>query len=194
MVPETISQSTENIDASLELIGTSAEIKAVKYSIHRIAKLNVPVLITGGSGTGKGSIARAIHNYSDRSAEPFIVVTCRGIKETLRFESEVFGDEINGEEPQPGLFQLAGKGTLLLDEIGELSLHTQVRVLRVLEHRTFFPIGSNHPVTMHARLIFTTNMDLKAMVSLERFRADLFYRINVAVIESPVSQAAVHSW
>jgi DNA-binding NtrC family response regulator len=163
-----------DIGSHLGLIGTSAEIKAVNSSIQRIAELNIPVLIVGESGTGKELIARAIHNNSHRSVEPFVAVSCGGIPEDL-LESELFGDdESNGEEPRTGSFELAGKGTVLLDEIGDLGFHAQVRLLNAIDQRAYLPLGRKHPVPVHARMIFTTNRDLQELVTLGKFRSDLY--------------------
>src|SRR5207248_4326439 len=144
--------------------------------------------ISGESGTGKELVARAIHNLGDRSNSPFIAVSCGAIPETL-IESELFGHEkgaftgTNGT--RTGYFEQAANGTLLLDEIGELSLQTQVKLLRVLQQREFSRLGSGRAIPLRARVIFATHRDLPLMVSEGTFRLDLYYRINVITIKAP---------
>jgi DNA-binding NtrC family response regulator len=170
------------------LIGSSAEMRTVYDLIHRVTNLNASVLITGGSGTGKELIARAIHNLGDRSKAPFIAVSCGAIPETL-IESELFGHEkgaftgTNGT--RIGYFEQAENGTILIDEIGELSLQTQVKLLRVLQQREFSRLGSGRAIPLNARVIFATHRNLSRMVAEGTFRLDLFYRINVMSIEAP---------
>jgi DNA-binding NtrC family response regulator len=170
------------------LIGSSAEMRVVYDLVHRVAGLNASVLVVGDSGTGKELIAKAIHNLGDRAKYPFVAVSCGAIPETL-IESELFGHEkgaftgTNGT--RTGYFEQAANGTLLLDEIGELSLQTQVKLLRVLQQREFTRLGSGRPIPLRARVIFATHRDLPLMVSEGTFRLDLYYRINVISIKAP---------
>ncbi len=170
------------------LIGSSAEMRNVYDLIHRVASLNASVLITGESGTGKELIARAIHNLGGRSQAPFIAVSCGAIPETL-IESELFGHEKGAftgtAGTRTGYFEQAGNGTLFIDEIGELSLQTQVKLLRVLQEREFVRLGSGRSIPLKARVIFATHRDLLRMVSEGTFRLDLYYRINVMTIKAP---------
>jgi DNA-binding NtrC family response regulator len=170
------------------LIGSSAEMRTVYDLIHRVASLNASVLITGESGTGKELVARAIHNLGERSKAPFIAVSCGAIPETL-IESELFGHEkgafTGAAGARIGYFEQADNGTILIDEIGELSLQTQVKLLRVLQQREFTRLGSGRAIPLKARVIFATHRDLSHMVAEGTFRLDLFYRINVMSIKAP---------
>jgi DNA-binding NtrC family response regulator len=170
------------------LIGSSAEMRTVYDLIHRVANLNASVLITGESGTGKELIARAIHNLGERSKAPFIAVSCGAIPETL-IESELFGHEKGAftgtTGTRIGYFEQAAQGTIFIDEIGELSLQTQVKLLRVLQEREFTRLGSGRGIPLRARVIFATHRDLSRMVAEGTFRLDLFYRINVMSIKAP---------
>jgi len=170
------------------LIGSSAEMRSMYDMIHRVAGLNASVLITGESGTGKELIARAIHNLGVRASAPFIAVYCGAIPETL-IESELFGHEkgafTGAMGSRIGYLEQAANGTLLIDEIGELSLQTQVKLLRVLQQREFTRLGSGRTIPLKARVVFATHRDLEQMVAEATFRLDLFYRINVVRIKSP---------
>lgn len=170
------------------LIGSSAEMRTMYDMIHRVSSLNASVLVTGESGTGKELIARAIHNLGDRAGAPFIAVYCGAIPETL-IESELFGHEkgsfTGATSTRIGYLEQAANGTLLIDEIGELSLQTQVKLLRVLQQREFTRLGSGRTIPLKARVIFATHRDLSRMVAEGTFRLDLFYRINVVSIKSP---------
>jgi DNA-binding NtrC family response regulator len=170
------------------LIGSSKEMRKVYDLIRRVANLNASVLITGESGTGKEVIARAIHNLGDRSRFPFVAVSCGAIPETL-IESELFGHEKGAftgtTGTRTGYFEQAANGTLLIDEIGELSLQTQVKLLRVLQQREFTRLGSGRTIPLKARVLFSTHRDLLRMVSEGTFRLDLYYRINVMIIKAP---------
>ena len=170
------------------LIGSSAEMRRVYDQIRRVASLNASVLITGESGTGKELIARAIHNLGSRANAPFIAVSCGAIPETL-IESELFGHEKGAftgtAGTRVGYFEQAGNGTILIDEIGELSLQTQVKLLRVLQQREFSRLGSGRAIPLRARVIFATHRDLSQMIAAGTFRLDLFYRINVMSIKAP---------
>jgi len=170
------------------LIGSSPEMCTVYDLIHRVANLNASVLITGESGTGKELIAQAIHNLGDRANAPFVAVSCGAIPETL-IESELFGHEKGAftgtTGVRTGYFEQAGNGTLLLDEIGELSQQTQVKLLRVLQQRQFSRLGSGRAIPLKARVLFSTHRDLERMVAEGMFRLDLFYRLNVMTIKAP---------
>lgn len=170
------------------LIGASPAMGGVYDLISRVANLNTSVLITGESGTGKELIARALHNVGDRARSPFIAVSCGAIPETL-IESELFGHEKGAftgtTGTRVGYFEQAGSGTLLLDEIGELSLQTQVKLLRVLQQREFTRLGGTRTIPLKARVLFATHRDLARMVEEKTFRLDLYYRINVMTIKAP---------
>jgi len=146
------------------------------------------VLITGESGTGKELFARAIHNLSGRNKKPFIAINCGGFPETL-IESELFGYEAGAftgaTKAKPGRFALAEGGTLFLDEIGDLPLPLQVKLLRVLQEKTYEPLGSIRSLKADVRIVASTHRDLDAMVAEEIFRQDLYYRINVIKLEIP---------
>jgi len=160
----------------------------VAQLVRRVAGLNVPVSITGESGTGKELIARAIHNLGPRSTHPFVAVSCGAIPENL-IESELFGYAsgafTGANSPHEGYFEKAAEGTLFFDEIGEISLTTQVKLLRVLQEREFSRLGSTRIIPLRARVMFATNRNLPKMIAEGRFRRDLFYRINVMNIQSP---------
>jgi DNA-binding NtrC family response regulator len=162
--------------------------RSVYDLIRRVGNLNTNVLIRGESGTGKELVARAIHNLSDRAKAPFIAVSCGAIPETL-IEAELFGHDkgafTGATAAREGYFEQAGEGTLLLDEIGELSLQTQVKLLRVIQQREFCRIGGKKVLPLKARLVFATHRNLGKMVEEGTFRQDLYFRINVFKIELP---------
>jgi len=171
-----------------QLIGSSARYQVVYGLIRRVAKLDVSVLITGETGTGKELIARAIHNLSSRKERPFVAVSCGAIPDTL-IEAELFGAEkgafTDAAARRKGLLEEAGDGTLFFDEIAEFSAHTQVKLLRVLQERVFSRLGSNQLIPLRARLVFATHRNLLDMVEAGTFREDLYYRVNVMGIKSP---------
>ena len=175
-------------DIFSNIIGSSASMRRVYDLVRRVADVDASVLIVGESGTGKELIARAIHNTGCRRKAPFIPVSCGAIPETL-IESELFGHEkgaFTGSTGQRiGYLEQAAGGSIFLDEIGELSLLTQVKLLRVLQEREFCRLGSNRPIPLKARVILATHRDLKRMVSENKFRLDLYYRINVMPIKAP---------
>lgn len=185
---QTTQQQLESINGCDRMVGASLQMQQVYRLVDRVTDLNVSVLITGQSGTGKELIARAIHNRGVRSGRPFVAVACGAIPETL-IEAELFGHEKGAFTgtvgAREGYFEQAGDGTVFLDEIGELSLFTQVKLLRVLQQREFSRLGSNRLVPLRARLIFATNKNLAEMVAQGKFREDLYYRINVVKIETP---------
>jgi DNA-binding NtrC family response regulator len=170
------------------LIGASARSQVVYDLIRRVSNLDAFVLITGESGTGKELVARAIHNLSHRAKEPFVAVSCGAIPDTL-IEAELFGHEKGAftgtAGARAGHMEQAGEGTLLLDEIGELSLQTQVKLLRVLQQREFSRLGSNKLIPLKARVLFATHRNLAQMVDEGTFRQDLYYRVNVMRINIP---------
>ena len=170
------------------LIGTSPAMQKVYRVARQVAPSRATVLITGESGTGKGELARAIHALSPRADKPFVALHCAALAESL-LESELFGHEkgafTGAERRRAGRFEQANGGTLFLDVIGELSLQTQVKLLRVLQERTFERVGGNEQVTVDVRLVAATNRDLTAAVRDGKFREDLFYRLNVVHVEMP---------
>ncbi|HVU05212.1 MAG TPA: sigma-54 dependent transcriptional regulator [Polyangiaceae bacterium] len=170
------------------LIGTSAAMQKVYRVARQVASSRATVLITGESGTGKGELARAIHSLSPRADKPFIALHCASLAETL-LESELFGHEkgsfTGAERRRLGRFEQADGGTLFLDEVGEIPMSTQVKLLRVLQERTFERVGGNDPIKVDVRLIAATNRDLAADVRAGKFREDLYYRLNVVHVEMP---------
>ena len=171
-----------------DILGVSSAMQRVFTMIRRVAASDVPVLITGESGTGKGLIARAIHRHSSRNAGPFIAINCGAIPENL-LESELFGHEkgaFTGAHVQrKGRIELAQGGTLFLDEVGELSLALQVKLLHVLEEQRIDRIGGREEITVDARVIAATNRDLGKAIEDGGFREDLFYRLQVITICVP---------
>lgn len=171
------------------IIGESEAMKSVKRKIVKIANSTSSVLITGESGTGKEVIARAIHSQSNRRDKPFIAINCAAIPEQL-LESELFGyakGAFSGasNSGRVGKFELANGGVIFLDEIGDMPLALQVKLLRVLQERKFSKIGSNKMVNLDIRVISATNKNIKEMIKEKTFREDLYYRINVIPIELP---------
>jgi two-component system response regulator AtoC len=170
------------------IIGRHPTVRAALRLLDRVAKTNSTVLLTGESGTGKELFARALHGLSARKEGPFVGVNCAAIPETL-LENELFGHEkgafTGAHRRQVGRFEAAHGGTLLLDEIGELPLRTQSKVLRVLEERTFERVGSSRSLKADVRLVAATNRDLRSMVEAGGFRDDLYYRLEVFPIELP---------
>jgi two-component system response regulator PilR (NtrC family) len=171
-----------------EIVAMSDRMAAVIGVCRRAAQIPTNVLITGESGTGKELAARAIHHEGTRAGKPFVVVDCGAIPETL-IESELFG-HVRGaftgaNVAAPGLFRSADGGTVFLDEIAELPLAMQVKLLRVLQERVVKPVGSVEEIAVDVRVIAATNRDLEAEVRAGRFREDLFYRLNVLRVEMP---------
>ncbi len=169
-------------------IGESAVMAELFDQLRRIADTDTTVLITGESGTGKELVARALHEHSSRKTLPFLAVNCSAFPEAL-LESELFGHEkgafTDARTAREGLFVQADRGTLLLDEIGDLPLSLQPKLLRALEERRIRPIGGNHERAFDVRVIAATNQDLEAARDEGRFRDDLFYRLNVIPVEIP---------
>src|SRR5882762_9003937 len=170
------------------ILGESPAIQEVLVKIEQMAPVTSTVLIEGESGTGKELVAKAIHDLSPRRGKPFIAVNCAAIPDTL-LESELFGHEkgafTGAAERRLGRFELADGGTIFLDEVGECPPATQVKLLRVLEDRTFFRVGGIQPIKVDVRVIAATNRSLKDAVALGQFRDDLFYRLNVLAIYLP---------
>ncbi len=171
-----------------QFVGASTEMRKIFNIIHKLAKVDTSVLIRGESGTGKELVARAIHYNSARKDEKLVAINCSSIAETL-FESELFGHEkgafTGADQRQIGKFQYAEGGTVFLDEIGDLSLAMQVKLLRVLQERKFTPVGANREIEMNVRIIAATNRNLEEMISKGTFREDLFYRLNVIPVYLP---------
>ncbi len=170
------------------VLGKSGGFEKVYNLLRKVAAATTTVLITGESGTGKELIARAIHFNGPRRAKPFVAVNCGAIPETL-IESEMFG-HVRGAftgavADHVGLFKQADQGTIFLDEVGELPLHLQVKLLRVLQEKTLTPVGANKPIKVDVRVISATNKDLRKEMEEGRFREDLFYRLNVVQIVVP---------
>ena len=170
------------------IVGEDPALLDVLTTIGRVAPTDAPVLITGESGTGKELIAEAVHQNSRRKRQPFVKVNLGGISSTL-FESELFGHVkgafTDAKADRVGRFELANKGSIFLDEIGDLDPAAQVKLLRVLQDRTFEPLGSSKPRTVDVRVICATNRNLEEMVSRGTFREDLFYRINLITVRLP---------
>ena len=185
---QTVQQQLEAASTCDRMSGSSPQMRRVYDLIRSVTNINASVLVTGESGTGKELIASAIHNLGARADRPFIAVSCGAIPETL-IEAELFGHDkgafTGSTGSRVGYLEQAADGTLLLDEIGELSLSTQVKLLRVLQQREFSRLGCNRLIPLRARLIFSTHRDLEEMVSQGTFRQDLYYRINVMRIDAP---------
>ncbi|ABS33418.1 AAA family ATPase [Clostridium botulinum] len=172
-----------------DIIGQSQAMVQLKNSIKKIASSSSTVLITGESGTGKEVIARAIHCESDKNTNPFIAINCGAIPDAL-LESELFGyvrGAFSGADPngRVGKFELANNGIIFLDEIGDMPLYLQVKILRVLQERKLVRIGSNHLIDLDIRVIAATNKDLKKLIKENKFREDLYYRLNVIPLKIP---------
>jgi DNA-binding NtrC family response regulator len=170
------------------LLGTDPGIATVIYLAHKIAPTPANVLITGETGTGKELLAKAIHHASARPDQPFMALACSSLPESL-IEAELFGHEkgafTGAVSVRRGRFEAAERGTIFLDEIGELTPALQVKLLRVLQEHTFERLGSNVPRTMNARVICATNRDLRAMAHAGQFRLDLYYRLNTITLNMP---------
>ena len=184
---ETTQEQNDAFDRR-HIIGRSQGLTEVLNTIARIAKTNASVLITGESGTGKELIAEAIHINSQRAKQPFVKVNLGGISQSL-FESEMFGHKkgafTDASSDRIGRFEMANKGTIFLDEIGDLDPSCQVKLLRVLQDQTFEVLGDSRPRKTDIRVVSATNADLRKMVGERTFREDLFYRINLITVRLP---------
>ena len=171
-----------------EIIGKSPAMQEIFDLIDRVAPSDSTVLITGESGTGKELVAKAIHGNSSRCYMPFVAVNCGALPDSL-LESELFGYEkgafTGADHTKRGRFEMAQSGTILLDEIGDISLKTQVDLLRVLQQKEISPLGSESPIEVDVRILAATNRDLDASIKKGDFREDLFYRLNVISIHMP---------
>ncbi len=179
----------QQITRSVDVIARSPETRRVLEMAARVAKVDSTVLITGESGSGKEVIANAIHRLGHRAEGPMIKINCGAIPENL-LESELFGYDSGAftgarKQGKPGMFELAEKGTLFLDEVGDISLNLQVKLLRALQDHEVMRVGGIKAIPVDARIVAATNRDLKEMVSMGTFREDLYYRLNVVSIEIP---------
>tara|TARA_B100000700_G_scaffold331653_1_gene466581 strand:- start:145 stop:2010 length:1866 start_codon:yes stop_codon:yes gene_type:complete len=178
----------EQAAEGVTLIGECPQIVALRTTLERIANTDLAVLILGENGTGKEVVSQLLHFQSDRRDEPLVAVNCAAISESL-LESELFGHVqgafTDARDDREGKFELASRGTLLLDEIGDMSLPGQAKLLRVLEDKVVVRVGGSTPIHTDARVIAATNQDLSEMVREKRFREDLFYRLNVMTVEMP---------
>jgi len=192
---KTLDQEKKILDNELKktihfgkIVGNSPKMMQIYSMIRQLAKTRTNVLITGESGTGKELIARAIHEQSDRRDKPFIAINCGGIPEGL-MESEFFGHKkgafTGATHDKKGLFESGKKGTVFLDEIGEISPAIQVKLLRAVQEKTVKPVGGNENIPVDIRFISATNKRLEEEVIEGRFREDLFYRLNVIEIKIP---------
>lgn len=171
--------------SDVDLVGTSSFVVQVKKQISVVGPKNAWVLITGENGTGKEVVARAIHNASPRADRPFVAINCAAIPDEL-IESELFGHErgafTNAITTRKGRFELAHTGTIFLDEIGDMSIRTQAKILRILQEKVFERVGGHESITVDVRVIAATNKDLPEEIKAGHFREDLYYRLNVIPI------------
>jgi two-component system response regulator PilR (NtrC family) len=191
----TIEQEKELLDGELRrsinfgmIVGSSPAMQHIYRMIEQVSKTKTNVLITGESGTGKELIAKAIHKESERRDQPFVAINCGGIPETL-MESELFGHKkgsfTGATQDKPGMFQEAHRGTIFLDEIGELSLPIQVKLLRAVQEKMIRPVGGTEDLAVDIRILSATNKQLEKEVIAGKFREDLFYRLNVIELKVP---------
>ncbi|MFH0926065.1 MAG: sigma-54 dependent transcriptional regulator [bacterium] len=170
------------------IVGSSSKMQEIYKTIGQVAGSDVTILLQGESGTGKELIARAIYSHSLRKDKPFMVINAAAIPETL-LESEFFGYErgafTDAKERRIGKLEQCNNGTLFLDEIGDIPISSQAKILRMLENKTFERLGSNKTIKVDVRLITATNRDLKALIKKDKFREDLYYRLNVVTINIP---------
>jgi transcriptional regulator with PAS, ATPase and Fis domain len=169
-------------------VGQSPPIQAVKMLIKKVATSRTTVLVTGETGSGKELVARAVHTQGSAPEAPFLAINCAAIPHDL-LENQLFG-HVRGaytgaDRDQDGLFIAAGAGTVFLDEIGELSRSTQAKLLRAIDNKEVMPVGATKPVSFQARILTATNKDLAAEVAADRFRPDLYFRLNVVTIHLP---------
>jgi Nif-specific regulatory protein len=185
--PDPTAQFREKLSVS-NVVGRSPALAALLRQVALVAPLDVHVLLTGESGTGKSQIARAVHDNGPRAAYPFIELNCAALPDTL-LESELFGAHAGAHSTAnrrvEGKVAAAERGTLLLDEIGDLTLAAQAKVLHLLQSKQYYPLGSSRPVHANIRLIAATNVDLQRAVAERRFREDLLYRLQVLPVRVP---------
>ncbi len=176
------------VSKTYDMIGESEPIKKIKEMIDRVAPTDARVLITGSNGTGKELVARWLHEKSQRASKPFVEVNCAAIPSEL-IESELFGHEkgafTSAHKQRKGKFEQANKGTILLDEIGDMSLSAQAKVLRALQENTIYRVGSDKKIKVDVRVIAATNKDLKKEIANNNFREDLYHRLSVILIQVP---------
>ncbi|MCA0904752.1 sigma-54-dependent transcriptional regulator [Qipengyuania aquimaris] len=178
------SRLREGMGEGGEFTGNSAAINAVRATLKRVANTGSRVLISGPAGSGKEVAARLLHSWSTRADKPFIVVNSARITPE-RFEEELFGEEAEGKLVRPGLLETADGGTLYLDEVADMPLSTQARILRVLTDQSFVRVGGTRQIGVDVRVVSSTARDLEAEMAEKRFREDLFYRLNVVPVEVP---------
>ena len=177
------------IDPSLRMLaGDGAAMRGLRDEVRAIAALDSTVLLTGETGTGKGRVARLVHDLSRRAASPFVHVDCAALSTTL-IESELFGHEkgafTSATHQHAGRFERAGQGTVFLDEIGDLEPRLQAKLLRVLEDREYERVGGMQTLKLRARVVAATSRDLRRAVQVGAFRADLYFRLSVFHLELP---------
>jgi DNA-binding NtrC family response regulator len=185
---KTLRQQLDNTWGPAAFVGSSPSMDRVKRLVARVADADAPILIVGETGSGKEMVARAIHHSGRRAAHPFLAVNCSALPGSL-IESLIFGHHrgafTGAVQRIRGQLELAGEGTLLLDEIAEMPVELQAKLLRVLEDRRFRPLGSEEEMPLRARVIAATHVDLEAAIAEGRFREDLYYRLNVVSIQVP---------
>ncbi len=181
-------QLAQQVTSAVEIIGESSAISALRDTIQRLASTDLPILILGESGTGKEVVAQSLHYQGQRAQSPFVAVNCAALTETL-LETELFGHEqgafTDARETRKGKFELADAGTLLLDEIGDMSLGGQAKLLRVLEQKLITRVGGSEVIPIDVRIIAATNTNLAEAVREKKFREDLYYRLSVVTLDLP---------
>jgi Nif-specific regulatory protein len=181
-------QMTEQAASQVQIVGGSGAIEQLRGTVQRLAQTDLPVLILGESGTGKEVFAQALHYRGSRAKQPFIAVNCAALTETL-LESELFGHEkgafTDAHTARQGKFELAEGGTIFLDEIGDMSLNGQAKLLRVLEQKIITRVGGSQAIPINVRVVAATNAKLAQLVREKRFREDLFYRLSVVTMDLP---------
>lgn len=187
-VPAIVEQGNATEQHAQRLVGSGPGMQVVCKQIGRIAAQDIDVLILGESGTGKELVARAIYHHSRRNQGPFLAINCAAIPEAL-LESELFGHErgafTGAERRRIGKFEQADQGTLLLDEVGDMSLNTQSKILRLLQERRFERVGGNESLSANVRIVAATNQNLEELINQGRFRRDLYYRLRGVTIQLP---------
>jgi DNA-binding NtrC family response regulator len=178
----------EESSAGEGFVAASPAMKQIVATLRKVLDSEIPLLLQGESGTGKEMLARFVHQKSARAGRPFVAINCAAIPPEL-LESELFGHEkgsfTGAHATVPGKFEAAGTGTIFLDEVGDMSLHLQTKLLRALEERSFEPVGSTRTIPLAARIIASTNSDLASMIREKRFRLDLYYRLKGVAVTIP---------